>query len=339
MDLTISKALDTSDIMVFMEEASGDGKINSLNDTYSLSPILYAMAPVWIRFLIEPNLRYLASEAALAIDDADEGHATATMAGGDYGNIILLAYMYQKVTSDTDWMTQYYPLLQSFADYLVGQGTDPDIQLASDDGAQSIAGQTSLAIKSAIALNAFGLMTLQTSYSDAGLQFADILYNQGTGLDSRRTHFTLVQGQDDTWTLAEDLYMDILLDLRTFPSEAYSLQSAFYPTIRGKAGVSSDSHVNWGQTNRMLWAAAVAQKAGNDEVREMFVKDVHAYMSNGQSDIPFADQYFINNALGAAAGSPASYGAQPVVGGHFALMALQGPSTFLGGAETLMDVG
>lgn len=290
-------------------------------------------------------MRYLATgrwDVNFSIHDIGDHYPNATGHDDGYaepmpleecGDIILLAYMYQNATGNTDWAAQYSSLFQNYADYLVAGGLYPSDQLSSDDGAGASANQTSLAMKSAIALNAFGRMTGQTNYSDVGLQFADVLYNQGAGLDSGRTHFALVQGDDQSWTTAYNLYIDILLKLETFPSEAYALQSAYYKSVRSDAGVALDSRVNWGKTDWMLWAAAVAQQSGHEDVRDMFVDDVHAFISNGQSNIPFGDRFFVSTNGSDGAGTWDSYRARPVVGGHFALMALNGPTMWLGDAE------
>ncbi|EME84643.1 uncharacterized protein MYCFIDRAFT_134041 [Pseudocercospora fijiensis CIRAD86] len=345
MDMTVSNDLNTSDVMIFQKGISSNGNVNKVDVIFRLSPILYVVAPEWIRLLAEPVMRYLASGRwgfSFTIHDIgshypnvtghDDGFAEPTPLE-ECGDMILLAYMYQTATGDTDWTAQYSSLFQSYADYLVEGGLYPSDQVSSDDDAGASANQTSLAMKSAIALNAFGRMTAQTDYSDVGLQFADVLYNQGAGLDSDRTHFTLVQGEDESWTTAYNLYIDVLLNLETFPSEAYTLQSAYYTSVRSEAGVALDSRVSWGKTDWMLWAAAVAQQSGNEDVRDMFVDDVHAFISNGQSDKPFGDRFFVGNSGGDEAGTWDSYRARPVVGGLFALLALNGPTMWLGDAE------
>ncbi|KXT00156.1 hypothetical protein AC578_3299 [Pseudocercospora eumusae] len=344
MELTIADNLNTSDVMVFQKEISSDGNVNTVDVIFPLSPILYVMAPEWIRLLCEPVMQYLATgrwDVNFAIHDIGAHYPNATghddglaepMPLEECGDIILLAYMYQNATGNTDWAAQFSSLFQNYADYLVEGGLYPSNQLSSDDGAGASANQTSLAMKSAIALNAYGRMTAQTNYSDVGLQFADVLYNQGAGLDSDRTHFTLVQGEDESWTTAYNLYIDVLLNLETFPPEAHTLQSAYYPSVRAESGVALDSRVNWGKTDWMLWAAAVAQRSGNEDVKDMFVDDVHAFISNGQSTIPFGDRFYVSTSGSDEAGTWDSYRARPVVGGHFALMALNGPTMWFGDA-------
>ncbi|KXT11063.1 hypothetical protein AC579_8547 [Pseudocercospora musae] len=344
MELTIADNLNTSDVMVFQKEISSDGNVNTIDVIFPLSPMLYLMAPEWIRLLSEPVVRYLATgrwDVNFTIHDIGAHYPNATghddglaepMPLEECGDIILLAYMYQTATGNTHWAAQFSSMFQTYADYLVERGLHPGNQLSSDDGAGASANQTSLAMKSAIALNAYGRMTAQKNYSDVGLHFADVLYNQGEGLDSDRTHFTLVQGEDESWTTAYNLYIDVLLELETFPSEAYTLQSAYYPSVRAESGVALDSRVNWGKTDWMLWAAAVARRSGNEDVKHMFVDDVHAFISNGQSTIPLGDRFYVGTNGTHEAGTWDSYRARPVVGGHFALMALDALTWWVGDA-------
>jgi hypothetical protein len=76
-------------------------------------------------------------------------------------------------------------------------------------------------------------------------------------------------------------------------------------------------------------ATAMAPDVGNTTIRDMFTDDVHALMSNGLSAVSFSDRFNLVDGDGFVAGSDGGgYRARPVVGGHFALMALDGPDQF-----------
>ena len=244
------------------------------------------------------------------------------------GNILLLAYMYQLASGNTEWWKQYSSLFQLYADYLVTNGLYPKAQLSSDDGAGAIANQTGVAIKAAIALNAFGIMTNQSSYSDTGIRFADTLYKDAVGTDAGRTHFTLTMNEDESWGTQYNLFLDVMLNLTTFPTEVYAMETSFYPTVRAERGLALDSRVDWGKTDWMHFAAATAMAPGveNEDVRDMFVNDVHAFLTNGQNTAPFSDNFFVITNGTDVVGVYNTYRARPVVGGHFALLALNGPA-------------
>ncbi len=210
-------------------------------------------------------------------------------------------------------------------------------QLAQTDAIPCTANQAHLAIKQAIALNAFGTLyttsSKPSSYTSAGHVAASALSNPSFAtIASTPSHFTLHYPNPDSkpWITACHLFPDILLNLNAFPTSTYASQSAFYPTVRDVAGVPVQSPVPdpanpWARTDIMLWAAATAT---NNKTRDMFTNDVHAYLvGNGSRTVPFGDRFYTG---GAKAGMEWGWRARPVVGGHFAVMASEmGPNSIL----------
>lgn len=315
-----------------------------------MAPIFYVLAPDYIRLLLHPVLHYLDSGAwphDYTIHDMGKNYPNVTghddgkaeeMPVEESGNLLALMYMYERASGDTSYKEQFSGILKTYADYLVNNGLYTARQFSTDDGAGVSANQTGLAVKSAIGLNAYGVMTEQAEYSAAGKHFADTLYNQSVGTDPERTHFTMFLNDDKSWALQFNLYLDVLLELNTFPIEAYRMQTDFYPSVRREAGVPLDSRDVWTKTDWMIFAAASAMAPGveNERVRDMFVNDVHAYMTNGKNHVPFGDRFYTanqadGNGNGHEVGSWDIYKARPVAGGHFALLALDGANQFAWG--------
>lgn len=315
-----------------------------------MAPIFYVLAPEYIKLLLHPVIYYLDTGAwphNYTIHDMGARYPNATghddgeaqkMPVEESGNLLALMYMYELASGDTDYKNQFLDTLKIYADYLVENGLHPVKQYSTDDGAGEAANQTGLAVKSAIALNAYGVMTNQHEYCDIGRQFAGVLYNQTEGTDSDRTRLTMFQGDGETWSLQFNLYLDVLLKLNTFPVEALRMQTDLYPEVRKEAGVPLDSRDSWAKTDWMIFAAATAMAPGvdNEGVRDMFIDDMHAYMSNGKNNVPFSDKFWTESKLGLDGnyheiGSYDGYKARPVAGGHFALLALDGPDQWKGG--------
>ena len=317
-----------------------------------MSTIFYVLAPDYLKLLLHPVIDYSNSGKwphNYTLHDIGAHYPNATghddgeaqkMPVEESGNLLALMYMYELASGDTDYKTQFLDLLKTYADYLVENGLYSVKQYSTDDGAGEAANQTGLAVKSAIALNAYGVMTNQSEYCKIGRHFADVLYNQTLGTDPERTHFIMFQGDGETWSLQSNLYLDILLKLNTFPTEAYQMQTDFYPTVRKKAGVPLDSRDSWAKTDWMVFAAATAMAPGatNESVRDMLIDDIHAYISNGKNDAPFSDKFWTESKVGLDGkqheiGSYDGYKARPVAGGHFALLALNGPDQWKGGKK------
>jgi hypothetical protein len=144
--------------------------------------------------------------------------------------ILLLAY--QRYSGDTAYAQQYRPLLEDYADYLVHNSLYPSSQLISVDAIPATANQTGLAIQSAIGLQAASVLLDNSTLADTASSFAKTIYDQGLGLDgpdpAHSSHFTYNYGKDSTWNVLFPAYSDVLLDLKTFPAEAWEVQSKWY---------------------------------------------------------------------------------------------------------------
>jgi hypothetical protein len=144
--------------------------------------------------------------------------------------ILLLAY--QKYSGDIAYAQQYRSLLEGYADYLVHNSLYPSSQLISVDAIPATANQTGLAIQSAIGLKAASVILNNETLADTASSIANAIYDQGLGLDgedpSDSNHFTYNYGKSSTWNVLFPAYSDVLLDLETFPPEAWELQSTWY---------------------------------------------------------------------------------------------------------------
>jgi hypothetical protein len=228
-------------------------------------PLYYSMDPEWIRMLLEPVVQYLATgrwTRAYVIHDIGSHYPNATghnnqiaeeMPIEETGNLMILAYAYNLATPNETWTSQYMPLFQKYADYLVNNSIDIALQLSTNDATGPLTNETNLAVQGALGLKAFGLLSGMTNYSALGDEHANILYNQGL---ANKTHFALEYPDNrSTWKVTFNLFPDVLLNLSTFPSAAYEMESSFYPTIRSQGGVGLDNRQNWGKTDWNIWAA------------------------------------------------------------------------------------
>ena len=337
IDLTIpDDTRDMNDVLAFVKELSSNGNLNTVDVIMPAFPIYYILDPDYIRLLLEPMMKYLAAgrwHRPYTIHDMGAHYPNATghddqkaepMPIEECGNLMVLALAYVQATGDTNWTTRYQDVLRPYADYLVKNSVDIAEQLSSNDAAGALANETNLAIKSAVGLKAFGQLTGLTEYSDIGDQHAELFFNQGLGTDAEKTHFVLqYPDKRASWKTPYNLYPDVLLDLNTFPKAAHKMGSAFFQSVRAEYGVALDNRQDWAKSDWNMWLAGTFDK----NTRDQFVDDLWAYMTNGKHNWPFSDRYVSTSAQGNDVGVPVLCRARPTVGGHFALMALQGPKS------------
>lgn len=345
IDLTIPHdSLDTSDVLGFIKEISSDGNVNTIDIIMPAFPIYYVMDPDYIRLLLEPVMRYLAAgrwHLPYVIHDVGTSYPNATghddqqaepMPIEETGNLMILTYAYTKATGDTQWAAQYTTILQKYADYLVNNSINIANQLSSNDAAGPLPNETNLAIKAAVGLKAFGKLSGLTNYSDVGDEHAKILYADGLATDSNKTHFVLeYPDMPSTWKTPYNLYPDVLLGLETFPLSAYAMGDTFFRTVRGEYGVALDNRQDWAKSDWNMWLAGTFGTTTRDE----FVDDLWVFMTNGLNTWPFSDRYISTSDQGNTPGVGVLCKARPTVGGHLALLALEGPiSVSLSGLTT-----
>lgn len=336
IDLTIpNDSLDTSNPLAFIKEISSDGNVNTIDIITPAFPIYYLLDPDWIKFLLDPVLKYLATggwQQPYMIHDLGSNYPNATghndqqdepMPIEESGNILILVYAYKVATGDSTWATEYTSILQKYADYLVNNTINMANQLSANDAAGPLPNQTGLAAKSAVGLKAFGELTGLTNYSDVGASFANLLYDGGLGTDPNKTHFTLeYPTYPTTWKIPYNHYPDVLFKFGLFPEASYNMSSAFLPTVRGQYGVPLQNNMDWAKSDWNIWTAATLDTRTRDE----FVDDLWAFVTNGLNTWPFSDRYIASSEFGNEAGVEVLCKARPTVGGHLALLALsEGP--------------
>ncbi|KAL7658020.1 hypothetical protein ACMYSQ_004161 [Aspergillus niger] len=337
IEVTIpNDTLDTTDVLAFIKELSSNGNLNTVDVIMPAFPIYYILDPDYIRLLLEPMMRYLAAgrwQKPYVIHDMGKHYPNAIghdnqkaepMPIEECGNLMVLILAYVRATGDTEWAAQYTDLLRGYADYLVDNGVDITKQLSSNDAAGALANETNLAIKAAVGIKAFGELTGLSEYSQVGEARADLFFTQGRGTDGNKTHFVLqYPGKPASWKIPYNLYPDVLLDLQTFPKAAYEMGNTFFKSVRAEYGVPLDNRQDWAKSDWNMWLAGTFDA----DTRSEFVKDLWSFMTNGKHNWPFSDRYVATSAKGRNPGVPVLCRARPTVGGHFALMALQGPKS------------
>lgn len=152
-------------------------------------------------------------------------------------------------------------------------------------------------------------------------------------------------GRDQDYAVVFNIYPDVLFGLETFPEETYEMLARYYVDVRGEGGVRLDSRVDWSSAFWTLWAAGAnptiggVRTAEGEKMRKMFVDDVWAFMTNDMNEAPFSDRWFAVPGRGGlwpgregerldVVGRYDEWRNRPVVGGCWALLAMEGANQF-----------
>lgn len=243
------------------------------------------------------------------------------------GNMIIMALAYAQRTGDDAWLASHYNILRQWNEYLVQEALIPANQISTDDFAGSLANQTNLAIKGIIGIEAMAQIANRTGHATDGANYTNIAHNYisqwqtlSLAAGANPPHTTLSYGNDSSFGLLYNLFSDRELGLQLVPQSVYDMQSAFYPTVALEYGVPLDSRHTYTKSDWEIFCAAIASEG----TKELFIDDLAKWINQTPTQMPFTDLY---DAVTGNYPQGVVFAARPVVGGEFALLALNGAPT------------
>ncbi|KAF2490135.1 glutaminase GtaA [Lophium mytilinum] len=321
---------------LFLKEISSDGNTQTVDVMFPAFPGFLYMNPDLVKMLLDPLFENQESghyPNQYSMHDLGSNFPNATghedgkdeaMPLEECGNMLIMVLAYWQQTGNTQYLREHYKILNQWTQYLIDEALIPKEQLSTDDFAGPLVNQTNLALKGMIGIQAMANIAAHTShkadaknYSSIAADYIDEWQTLGINKNSTPPHTTLNYGNESSWGILYNLYADALLNTSLVPASVYAQQSDFYPTVAGKYGVPLDTRHAYTKTDWEIWAAAVA----SDDTRDMFISGIAKWIEETPLDVPFTDIYETGGDGGF--GDAPHFRARPVMGGAFALLALQ----------------
>ncbi|KAL2835550.1 hypothetical protein BJY01DRAFT_223549 [Aspergillus pseudoustus] len=253
------------------------------------------------------------------------------------------------------WVRRSYRLWTQWTGYLVEFSLEPENQLSTDDFAGWLALQTNLALKGIIGIHAMSKLAEIAGYKEDVAYYKNISETyinkwEEFAMSRDNTRAKLAYNWYGSWTTIYNLYADAQLcfhlegtklalsaSLRLHenneqqplhpskpdskktgfvPHHIYSKQSDWYHIARQKYGLPLDSRHLYTKTDWEFFAVAVA----SEPVRSEILESVAKWVNETSTNLPLTD---LHNTEGNGGFPGPNFYARPVVGGHFAFLALQ----------------
>jgi len=259
----------------------------------------------------------------------------------------------EAMTNAKKWVNRSYQLWKQWTGYLVDFSLEPENQLSTDDFAGWLPLQTNLALKGIIGIHAMSkLAEVVGNHADAkmyrNISKTYVAKWEDLGLSRDKTHAKVAYDWYGSWATLYNLYADSLLCFRVepekpkhhssavsrqdkqkpmkpphnddeisfVPKHIYQLQSDWYYNVRQKYGLPLDSRHLYTKTDWEFFAMAVSARS----VREPILQSVAKWVNETDTDRPMTDLHMTEG----RGGFPGpNFFARPVVGGHFAFLALE----------------
>ncbi|KAK0626571.1 hypothetical protein B0T14DRAFT_534694 [Immersiella caudata] len=249
------------------------------------------------------------------------------------------------------WLARSYRLWDQWTGYLVRESLIPHNQLCTDDFAGWLANQTNLALKGIIGIKAMSEIAEIVGREDDAKHYREISQQyiekwQEYAISRDKTHAKLAYTWYGSWTTIYNLFAESLLCFHIsdesslasqgrlrgstqkpmggtsaskgpfVPDYVYQMQSDWYSAVLQRYGLPLDSRHLYTKSDWEFFAAAVTSKKTRTEI----LGSIATWVNETSTDRPLTDLYDTEG----TGGFPGIYFmARPVVGGHFAFLALE----------------
>jgi len=234
------------------------------------------------------------------------------------GNLLMMFAAIVQAQNDISFLyPEYWPLVQSWGEYLIEHLPDPGNQLCTDDFEGPTPHDANLAVKGIIGIDAIAY--LNTFVGDASK--ATYFHNYAMEYAADWQHLANPNGTNHYalrydkpgWSQKYNLVYQQILGLSTFPESVYSMEQIFYYTQLNTYGVPLDVRNTYTKLDWSYWIAATYPDQTDFN---RWVNFLYDYANETPSRVPLSDFYYTTN------GAQAGFQARTVVGGLWAKLAI-----------------
>ncbi len=307
--------------LLFTKENTSNGDIATVDVIFPQDPMLLLLSPTLAKASVAPVLAYASSPVwkfpnaphdlgVYPIASADGGAGEA-MTVEESGNMLILCDAITQVDQSAKFITPYWKQLQTWADYLVQYGLDPEDQLCTDDFMGHLAHNSNLSIKAIVALAAYADMCKWKGDTVNAAKYAALAKADAehwAKIADAGDHSLLAFDKPSTWSQKYNLVWDRILGLNVFPPTIAKSEVNYYKTVMQTYGLPLDSRTKITKADWTVWSATLAD---NQQDFETLISPIYDYLNATTARDPLADSYATDNV------KSGGMHARPVVGGLF----------------------
>lgn len=312
-------------LMFFSKENYSNGCMATLDVTYPSIPLFLITNPELVRGMMRPLFEYARTDMWGDLPYAPHDCGQYPLCNGqvyrvkdgvinpdgqmpveECGNAILVVAATLRADGDRSLAEENRDLLKKWADYLVDNGYNPDMQLCTDDFAGHLAHNCNLSLKAIVALAAYAKMFDEPHYAEVAHDMATRFVKdakRGDGVGYRLTF-----DREDTWSMKYNIIWDRLLDLGLFDESVSLEEIQVYKKEINRYGVPLDSRCDYTKLDWMAWTTVMTD---DREYLDMVYRSIALMITESLDRVPVTDWYFT------ISGRQRGFQARSVLGGFY----------------------
>ncbi len=310
--------------LMFPKENFSNGCIGTVDVLFPQAPFFLLFSPGLTKAMLIPILDYAASAlwpyGYAPHDLGTYPHANGQVYGmegrdGDRmpveesGNMLIMLAALARQQGNAQLATNYWPMLNRWADYLVKEGLDPTNQLCSADMFGHLPRNANLAIKAIIGIGAFGQLCEFAGKPVEAQKYLGIARDYAgkwQTLAGDEGHTRLAYHLPGSWGMKHNLIWDRVLGLNLFPESVGDAEVAWYLKVQNKYGLPVDNRTDTCLIDWAMWSIALAR---NDSDFRALSAPLFRYAQETPNRVPLGDWFITTSA------AHKGMQARPVVGG------------------------
>jgi len=316
----------------FLKEISSSGNMSTIDVTYPCMPVFLYADPAYLGLLLAPMLEYpehggwpkpFAEHDLGAHYPNADGHNDGneeSMPVEESANMLIMTAAYLQrtdVRAAKAFARTHYEILKKWADYLVENALDPNLQNQTDDFTGFIAHSVNLALKGIVGIGAMSIVATTTGKTVDAAYYLGVARSYITqwvtkSTDAAGDHLKLAYDQDATWSLKYNGYPDKLLGLNLIPKRVAAVEAKWYLSRANTYGVPLDIRHTYTKSDWEMWTAAWLKDQPG--ITSLLIESLYEFANTTGSRVPLTDWYDTTS------DRQIGFQARPVVGGHFALL-------------------
>lgn len=306
------------EIVFISKECFSNGCAATVDVSYPSIPLFLIYNPELVRGMMRPIYRFASGDSwefDFAPHDAGQYPLVTGQVYGyrerdrsrlprdmqmpveECGNMLIMEAACALADGSTSFAQQHMDTLETWVQYLIRYGYDPENQLCTDDFAGHLAHNCNLSVKAIMGIASFAILNKMmgkkqkfNEYMSEARKMAQSWCKRAANGDGS---YRLAFDRPGTFSMKYNAVWDKLFGTEVFPPEVISSELfSNFKQIR-PYGMPLDSRSDYTKSDWLVWTATMLQ---DDDDFERFVEPLWQAYHRTESRVPMTDWYFTTTA-------------------------------------------